>query len=86
LTEAGGQPGGAIYPAQSGERGPIVYYDTEDIDAHVARINELGGRADGKQAIPGVGWFARAWGTGLGHRGKPLQLVPERRVDAALSL
>src|SRR5689334_16148742 len=63
MTQAGGEPGGAIYSAQSDERGPIVYYDTDDIDAHVARINELGGRADAKQPIPGVGWFARAWDT-----------------------
>jgi uncharacterized protein len=62
-TEAGGEPGGAVYPAQGDERGPIVYWDTDDIDAHVARVNELGGRAEGKQPIPGVGWFARAWDT-----------------------
>jgi predicted enzyme related to lactoylglutathione lyase len=63
MTGAGGEPGGAIYPSDTGERGPIVYFSTEDIDAHVAQINELGGRAEAKQPIPGVGWFARCWDT-----------------------
>jgi predicted enzyme related to lactoylglutathione lyase len=63
MTEAGGEPAGAVYPKQSGESGPIIYFDTADIDATVARINELGGRAEEKQQIPGVGWYARAWDT-----------------------
>ncbi len=54
-----GEPGGAVYPSQSGERGPIVYFGTDDIDAHVARVRELGGSAEDKSPIPGVGWFAR---------------------------
>jgi predicted enzyme related to lactoylglutathione lyase len=63
MTQAGGEPGGAIYPSDDTERGPIVYFDTADLDATVARIGELGGRAEPKQPIPGVGWFARAWDT-----------------------
>ena len=59
MTEAGGEPGGAIYPRQEGERGPVVYFDTDDIDAHVARVRELGGSAQDKAPIPGVGWYAR---------------------------
>jgi uncharacterized protein len=53
------EPVGAIYPRQSDERGPIVYLDTDDIDATLARVRELGGEADDKQPIPGIGWFAR---------------------------
>ena len=59
MTEAGGGLAGAIYPSESGERGPIVYFDTDEIDATVARIRELGGEAEDKLPIPGVGWFAR---------------------------
>jgi uncharacterized protein len=55
----GVEPVGAVYPQQSGESGPIVYFDTDDIDASVAKIRELGGVADEKQPIPGIGWFAR---------------------------
>ncbi len=60
MTKAGGDPGGAIYPSQSGEPGPLVYFDTEDIDGTVARFRELGGEAEDKQPIPGVGWYSRA--------------------------
>lgn len=59
MTEAGGQPGGAIYPSQEGERGPVVYFDVEDIRAGVERVRDLGGEADDAQPIPGVGWYAR---------------------------
>lgn len=60
MTEEGVQPVGAIYPSQEGEQGPIVYFDTDDIDATAAQIRERGGRADEKHPIPGIGWFARA--------------------------
>ena len=59
MTQAGGEPGGAVYPSQAGERGPVVYFGTDDIDATVAKVRELGGTADDKQPIPTVGWFAR---------------------------
>ena len=37
---------------------PIVYFDTDDIDASVAKVRELGGAADEKQPVPTHGWFA----------------------------
>jgi uncharacterized protein len=65
------EPGGAIYPAQSGERGPIVYFDVDNMDADLARVAELGGTVElGKQPIPGVGWFARCRDT----EGNPFSL------------
>jgi predicted enzyme related to lactoylglutathione lyase len=59
MTQAGGDPGGGLYPSQSGEKGPIVYFDVDDIDAAVTRVRELGGEAEDKQPIPSIGWFAR---------------------------
>ena len=59
MLEEGIEPGGAIYPTQAGEKGAIIYFDTEDIDSSVNRVNELGGSAEEKQPIPGVGWYAR---------------------------
>lgn len=51
--------GGAIVGTD--EKGPLrVYFDTEDIDATIAKVRELGGEAEDKSPIPGVGWFARA--------------------------
>lgn len=59
MLEEGIDPGGAIYPSQTGEKGAIIYFESDDVDASVERVNELGGSAEDKQPIPGVGWFAR---------------------------
>src|SRR5215211_9177459 len=40
MTE-GVDPGGAIYPADGDERGPIVYFDVDDMDAAIGRVREL---------------------------------------------
>ena len=53
--------GGAVYPQQEGEKGPVVYFGTDDIDADLAKVSELGGKTEDKQPIPHVGWFARCW-------------------------
>ena len=58
-----GEPAGALYPVENGENGPVVYFDVEDIDAAIDDVRGLGGRAEEKTAIPGVGWFARCWDT-----------------------
>ena len=53
-----GDQGGAVYPMED-MQGPIVYYGSDDIDADLAKVRELGGEAEEKQPIPHVGWFAR---------------------------
>ena len=63
MVQTGPEQGGAIYPQQAGEQGPVVYFDTDDIDASVTKVRELGGQADDKQPIPGIGWFARCTDT-----------------------
>ncbi len=59
----GNEPGGAIYPAQDGKQGPVIYFGTGDIEKSVARVRELGGEAEDKQPIPTIGWFARCTDT-----------------------
>ncbi|MBA2569202.1 MAG: VOC family protein [Actinobacteria bacterium] len=59
MLEDGIEPGGAIYPSETGEKGAIIYFESDDVDASVERVSELGGSAEDKQPIPGVGWFAR---------------------------
>jgi predicted enzyme related to lactoylglutathione lyase len=63
MFQTGPEQGGAIYPQQAGEHGPIVYFDTDDIDASIAAVREHGGQADEKEPIPHVGWFARCTDT-----------------------
>ena len=70
MTQAGGDPVAAVYASEQAGGGPIIYFSSEDIDGHVARVRELGGRADDKQPIPGVGWFARCHDT----EGNPFSL------------
>jgi predicted enzyme related to lactoylglutathione lyase len=60
MVQTGEDQGGAVYPkSDAGEEGPIVYFDTDDIDATIANAREAGGEAEDKQPIPGIGWFAR---------------------------
>ena len=52
--------GGAVYPKMDQTmEGPVIYLGSDDIDADIAKVRELGGEADEKQPIPHVGWFAR---------------------------
>jgi predicted enzyme related to lactoylglutathione lyase len=79
MTRVGGDPAAAVYRSEGGVRGPIVYFNTDDIEAHVARVRDLGGHADDKQPIPGVGWFARCEDT----EGNPFSLFQGDESAAA---
>jgi uncharacterized protein len=49
--------GAAVYPAE--KRGLLVYYDVDDIDAHVAKVRDSGGEAEDKLPVPSMGWFSQ---------------------------
>lgn len=51
--------GGAVYESEGEAQGPVIYFDTDDIDAAVAKARSLGGEAEDKQPIPSIGWFSR---------------------------
>ncbi|MCI2422642.1 VOC family protein [Saccharopolyspora sp. K220] len=51
-------PAGAIAPREDGFIHPRVYFGTEDIDASVKRVHELGGTSEGVHTVPGVGRIA----------------------------
>jgi len=59
LMTQGEEPVGAIFQSDEAGTGPIVYMATDDIDATLAKVGGAGGTAGEKQAIPGIGWFAR---------------------------
>ncbi len=59
MLQVDDQQGGAISGMQPGENATI-YFDVDDIDEAVARVRKLGGKADDRQPIPGIGWFSRA--------------------------
>ncbi len=62
MTQTGEDQGGAIYE-DTDKTGLVAYFDTDDIEATVAKIRELGGQATDKSPIPHVGWFSRATDT-----------------------
>ncbi len=68
MTRFSGDTGGAVF---QGDPGAIrVYFDVDDVNAGVARLKELGGKADDPQPVPGMGWFA----TGTDTEGNPIGL------------
>jgi uncharacterized protein len=58
--EAEGGPGGGFNPVENNQPAPVmVYIDTDDIDATLKRIQELGGKVlRPKDEVPGMGQFA----------------------------
>ena len=53
-----GDQGGAVF-GMEGAAGTTIYLGSDEIDADLAKVRELGGDADEKQPIPSIGWFAR---------------------------
>ena len=71
--------GGAVYQQQEGDQGPVIYFDTDDIDADLAKVRELGGEAAEQGPDP-----ARRLVRALqGHRGQSVQPLPVGRVGRA---
>jgi predicted enzyme related to lactoylglutathione lyase len=58
MTQFDETSGGAISGGESGSN-PVIYFDTDDIDASIAKIRENGGTADDKMPIPHIGWFSQ---------------------------
>ena len=58
MARLGDDMGVASYPSDDPGSGYLVYMDTDDIDASVAKVRELGGEAGDKQPIPMTGWFS----------------------------
>jgi uncharacterized protein len=56
MTQFDESSGGAITGGDTSHN-PVVYFDTEDIDASIAKVKELGGSAEEKMPVPGMGWF-----------------------------
>jgi predicted enzyme related to lactoylglutathione lyase len=58
MTRIGDQQGAAITNMEPGKRGTRAYFDVDEINDGVARVNELGGKADQPMPVPNLGWFA----------------------------
>jgi hypothetical protein len=59
MAQIAPEQGVAVFPSpDTAGKGAIVYFSTDDIDASITRVRELGGSADDKQPVPTHGWFA----------------------------
>ncbi len=58
MVQTGDDQGGAVYAPEDGKTELKVYFDTDDIDATIAKVREGGGEAEDKQPIPSIGWFS----------------------------
>ncbi len=56
MTRVSDAAGAALMAGEPGH--PNVYLDTDDIEASIAKVRELGGEAADKQAVPTHGWFS----------------------------
>jgi predicted enzyme related to lactoylglutathione lyase len=63
MFQTGENEGGGIYPRQHGETGLISYFAVEDIEAARQKVEELGGKTEAKESVPGMGWYARVTDT-----------------------
>jgi predicted enzyme related to lactoylglutathione lyase len=60
LMTQGGDQGFAVFKMdQAPASGTTIYLGSDDIDADLTKVRELGGEAEDKQPIPAIGWFAR---------------------------
>jgi uncharacterized protein len=52
-------PNAGVAVMKSAEPGhPNYYFETDDIEASIAKVRDLGGSAGDKQPVPSHGWFA----------------------------
>ena len=56
MAQTGENAGAAVFEADPGN--PRYYYDTPDIEASMAKVEELGGTAGDKMPVPTHGWFS----------------------------
>ena len=58
MAQIDDKSGAAIMGSDSPSTHPNVYLSTDDIDASIAKVRELGGTADDKMAVPTHGWLS----------------------------
>jgi uncharacterized protein len=57
MARTGEQSGVAVMQADGQPDHPNFYFSTDDIDASIAKVVELGGQAETKVPVPMMGWF-----------------------------
>ncbi|MBA2569201.1 MAG: VOC family protein [Actinobacteria bacterium] len=61
MFDNGDQTGGGLMPRMEGSDGLTIYFSTDDLDATLDKVRELGGTVETeKMPVAGMGWFAPA--------------------------
>ena len=58
MADTGSGLTAGLYESDSAERGLVVYFSVDDLDAALDRVQALGGSAGEKGPVPEVGWYA----------------------------
>ena len=59
VPSAPGAINGALFPRTDNLKTPIITIDVDDVDAALAKVESAGGSvAQGKDAVPGMGYYA----------------------------
>ena len=53
-----GEQSGAAVSSHGSPGNPTVYFNVDDLEASLAKVRDLGGSAEDKSPVPGMGWFA----------------------------
>ncbi len=64
-----------LYRSDSAERGLVVYFDVDDLDAALDQVRELRGTPGERSLVPEIGWFAHCVDT----EGNPFGLFERAR-------
>lgn len=58
MAQTSEQAGAALLQSEERSGHPNFYFAADDIEASIAKVQELGGSADKKSPVPTHGWFA----------------------------
>ncbi len=79
MTEGNGGPVAAVYTSPD-QKGPVIYFGVDDIDAAIEKLRQLGGKADEKGAVQQQGWLVSCTDT----EGNPFSLWQEDTAAPSL--
>jgi predicted enzyme related to lactoylglutathione lyase len=78
MADTGNGLTAGLYKSDSADRGLLVYFAVDDLDAAVKKVGELGGKPGEKGPVPEMGWFAHC----VDSEGNPFGLFQQDRSAA----
>jgi predicted enzyme related to lactoylglutathione lyase len=63
MTDTGNGVTAGLYRSEAAERGLVVYFNVDDLEASLDRVRSLGGIVNDKGPVPEIGWYAHCTDT-----------------------